>query len=596
MAIIFTKQEVTNERIKMLRYEDYKTKIRSISTACEDRKKFSFFMKHFNKFSRKDKSIILSVFENSNFIKDNPMGRWNLFLKKNPDVAKIILEESQDCLNSFLEEDDTGRSVEQLKFVEVFFDIESYVNNNLDENLMVKTLDKIYTIQSKDKTIIENGDVHKIISYFITYITKKHTNKEFMMKMKNSISYKQLETLVCDYIETLDATSLYDNKFLEFIIETHDAVDSETISSKIKNKFSERIELNNYDINNMTEAEKVDYYNKIVIYRMQKGIIPKNICIELLKGKCNNLMTRMANIDYIKSYLYENDIRNTTVFLDEQLPIEGQAIANSQVGPVCIQLNNHELDITSFHEATHAIQYNDMFVLKKYRGNRYSMLKDFLIAHRAIDYNTYRNNYPSLLFEEEAEHEGCRLYYQYLKDTNSSRKNKENIEEGIVRYSGKIDVLDTIEINGEEKNKVQMFDELLRKEPSIIEQYPILQIEYNFDGTKKSLSQIMHSLELKCLTDKDEDEVSSIANCILEDIQEISEFEYNELSEYTSKSTFISNVIEQFLNRISIVKNKNLTLKLGIESGSIETPYIDQTYETIESQDIALEPRECDDT
>ncbi len=595
MEIIFTKQENTNERIKMLKYEDYKTKISSIATAFEDRKKIDFFMKGFNKFNRTDKSIILSVFENSNRIKHDPRGQWNLFLKKHPEVAKVILEESQECLNSFLEEDDTDRSVEQLKFVEVFFDIESYVNNNLDENLMVKTLDKIFTLQSKDKTIIENGDVQKIISYFITYITKKHSDKEFMMRMKKSVSYKQLETLVCDYIENLDATSLSDNKFLEFIIETQDAVDSEIISSKIKNRFSEKIELNNYDINNMTEVEKANYYNKLVIYRIQKGIIPKNICIELLRGQCNSLVTRMANIDYIKSYLYENDVKNTIVFFDEQLPIAGQAIGNSQVGTVCIQLNNQELDITSFHEATHAIQYNDMFAIKKYRGNRYSMLKDHLIAHKAMDYDTYRDNYPSLLFEEEAEHEGRRLYYQYLKDTNSSRKSKEEIEEGIVRYSGKIYVLDTVKINGEEKNKVQIFDELLRKEPSIIEQYPILQIEYNLDGTKKALSQIMHSLELKCSTDKDEDEASSIADCILRDIQEISEFEYNELSKYTSNSTFISNMIKQFLSRVSIVKNENLTLKLGIESGSIETPYIDQTYEEITSQDRVPEQRESND-
>lgn len=580
----------------MLKYEDYKAKIDSTATAFEYRKKIDFFMKAFNRFNRKDKSIILGVFEN-NFkcITVSQMGQWNLFLKKKPEVAKIILEESQECLELFLKEDDIDKSVELLKFVEVFFDIESYVNNNLDENLMVKTLDKIYTIQSKDKTIIENEDVHKIISYFITYITKKHTDKEFMMKMKNSISYKQLETLVCDYIDNIDDSTLSDDKFLEFIIETQDAVDSAIISNKIKNRFSEKIDLDSYDINEMTEVEKDDYYNKLVIYRMQHGIIPKNICIELLRGQYKNLTARMANIDYIKSYLYENDVRNTTVFFDEQLPIEGLATANTQVGPVCIQFNNKELDITSFHEATHAIQYNDMFAIKKYKGNRYSMIKDLLIAHRAMDYNTYRDNYPSLLFEEEAEHEGGRLYYQYLKDTNSSRKSKEDIEEGIAMCSGKIDVLDTVKIKGEEKNKVQLFDELLRKEPSIVEQYPILQIEYNNDGTKKTLIKILDSLELKYSTDRDEDEASSITDCILRDIQEISEFEYNELSKYTSNSAFISNMIKKFLSRVSIVKNENLTLKLGIESGSIETPYIDQTYEEITSQDRVPEQRESND-
>ena len=539
----------------MLKYEDYKAKIDSIATAFEARKKIDFFMKGFNKFNRTDKSIILSVFENSSYDKNNPNGKWNLFLKKHPEVAKVILEESQECLNSFLEEEDTDRSVEQLKFVEVFFDIESYVNNNLDENLMVKTLDRIFTLQSKDKTIIENRDVQKIISYFIKYITKKHTDKEFMMKTKKSISYK------------------------------------------IKNRFSEKIDLNNYDINNMSEVEKDDYYNKLVIYRMQHGIMPKDICIELLRGKGKNLMTRMANIDYTRNYLHENDV-NTVVFFDEQLLIEGQAIGNSQ-GTVCIQLNNQKLDVTSFHEATHAIQDNDIFAIKKYKGNRYSMLKDYLIAHKAMDYETYRYNYNSrdgILFEKEAEQVGSRLYNQYLKDTNSSEKSKEDIEASIVKYSGEVEVLDTVIINGEEKSKVQLFDDLLIKDPSIIEQYPILQIEYNIDGTRKTLVQILDSLELKYSTDRDEDEASSIADCILRDIQEISEFEYNELSKYTSNSTFISNMIKQFLSRVSIVKNENLTLKLGIESGSIETPYIDQTYEKITSQDRVPEQRKSNDS
>lgn len=580
----------------MLEYENYKEKISSIATAFEDHKKVVFFIKNFNKFNKADKSIILGVFENSNRIKHNPMGRWNLFLKKHPEVAKIIFEESQKGLKSFLEEDDTDRSVELLNLVEVFFDIESYINANFDENLMAKTLDKIININAKNSTIIGNENVQKIISYFIKYIVRRHADKEFMMKMKNSISYKQLETLVCDYIDNIDASTLSDDKFLALIIETQSAINSEMISTKLKSGFPEKIDLNEYDINNMTDEEKADYYNKVVIYRMHGGIIPRNVCIELFRSQCKKMMARMANIDYIKSYLHENDVRNTIVFFDEQLPIEGQVIGNSQAGASCLQLNNQGLDVTSFHEATHAIQYNDMFVLKKYKGNRYSMLKDQLISFRAMDYETYRNNYPSLLFEEEAEQEGHRLYYQYLKDTNSSKKSKEYIEAGLAKYSREINVLNTVEINGEEKDKIQLFDELLRKNPSLIEEYPVFQIEYNFDGTKKSLAQILDSLEAKYSIDKDEDEASSIANCILGGIQEISELEYNELARYTSNSTFISNIVQQFLGRISIAKNENLTLKLGIESGSIETSYIDQTYEEIGSQDRVTEKREYNDS
>ena len=569
----------------MLDYENYKDKIFSIANSVTDERKVNFFVKNFNKFNFRDKSKILDVFENFNRIKYNPIGRWNLFLKKHIEVAKILLEESQQCLQDFLKEDDTNKSKDLLKFVETFLNIECYVNNKFDENLMSNILDKICTIDSKDRTIIENDNVKKIISHFMKCITRKHTDNEFMHKMKNSISYKQLETLLCDYIDNMNISTLSDDKLLELIIETQDAINSENISSKMKSKFPEAIELNNYDIKNMTEEEKADYYNKLVIYRMQNGILPKNVCIELLSNQCKDLMTRIANVDYARNFLQENNVKNTVVFFDENLPKAGQAIGNSRFGSVCIQLNTQKLDVTLFHETTHAIQNNDMFLFKKYRGNRYSMLKDHLIAFKAMDEETYGKNYPSLLFEEEAENEGHRLYYQYLKDTNSTEKTREEIESGITKYSGEVHVKKTVLINGEERNKSQLFDELLIKDPSIIEEYPVLQVEYNSDGTKKTLVQLFDSLESKLLTDKDEDEVLSIANCILREIQEISENEYNGLVSYTSNDTSISNIVQQFLSQVSIVKNENLVLKLGIESGSIETPYIDQTYEEIEHQD-----------
>ena len=260
-----------------------------------------------------------------------------------------------------------------------------------------------------------------------------------------------------------------------------------------------------------------------------------------------------------------------------------------------MRLNNKKIDITSFHEAVHIIQNEDMFVKKNYKGNRYAMLKDHLIASKAVDYKIYRNNYPSFSFEQEAEQEGRKLYYEYLRDINDEGMTKQEIEEKIKKYSKEAHVSKTININGEEIEKSQLFDNLLKENPSIIQRYPILQVEYNLNGSKKRLAKILEALESKYNEDNGQ-EISDIASCILENVESVSDIEGNELENYEPKDDFISDIKQQFRTHIANLKMTKSTQQLGRESIlSLETNYIDQTEKEIKEQINSLDEMQKDE-
>ena len=99
----------------------------------------------------------------------------------------------------------------------------------------------------------------------------------------------------------------------------------------------------------------------------------------------NSKLKRYANVDLIKHFLIENGIENPEVIYDKTYYIGGVARGN------LIRIATNSVGITPFHEAIHIIQNKDLG--KKYHGNRYYMLKDFIIAAN-IPNEVYRNNFP----------------------------------------------------------------------------------------------------------------------------------------------------------------------------------------------------------
>lgn len=434
----------------MLEYKDYEEKIKKLTRVnfMYKNKIVAFFEKAFRQFNISDKKTILEVFENSNSI-----SLWNIFLAHNKNVKKIILGEAENFLNVFLTENDIEKNYGLLKFVEV------YLNNNdndLDDNLMKDILQKISNITAKDINIIKTTEVKNILAYYIKELAWNSHDDEYINNIKNGENYKIFEQLLCEFIESVDCKdNLYNNELLVLLSETQNAIGSESILKKIKENFPVKIDLDKYDVKNISEDEKEKLYNDLIIYRMQNGIIPKKFCIYLTNCPNNKALRRITNIDYIKYYLKENQLENATVFFDEQLIYPG--IANFRR----LVLNNKKLNEQSFHEATHVVQQENLLVRKNFSGNKYAMLKDFILQKR-VGWQVYNYNHSRWLFEIDADIEGAKHYYQYLKDIEdifpgSSEMSVEEINKCIKYQSEekerRIRASKTINIDGKEKNK-----------------------------------------------------------------------------------------------------------------------------------------------
>lgn len=158
-------------------------------------------------------------------------------------------------------------------------------------------------------------------------------------------------------------------------------------------------------INEITNKINLPSNEKYIQRRLKNGFFPKEDCFQILSN--NSKLKKYANVDLIKNFLTENGIVNPNVIYDKSLYIGGMTRGD------LIQIATDDVTITTFHEAIHVIQRNDLKE-NNYYGNRYYLLKDKIIAAN-IPYEVYRRNYKSLIFEEEAETLGTQSYHQYYK-------------------------------------------------------------------------------------------------------------------------------------------------------------------------------------
>ena len=249
--------------------------------------------------------------------------------------------------------------------------------------------------------------------------------------------------MVLFYFKNVDSIK-EDDELLNLLIEMKNIIDVTDILNVITNK----VQLENSE--------------NPVLKRLKNGLFSKEDCFQLLSS--NGKLKKYANVDLIKHFLIENGIENPEVIYDKTLYISGEARGN------LIRIATNFANITTFHEAFHIIQNKDLG--KKYHGNRYYMLKDYLTAAN-IPRKVYRNNYKSLLFEEEAEQLGIQSYYQYYK--GEKYDTPEILVNSYITFS-----------DGMKIEKKDLFDSIIHEKPEILTRYPILKVEYHDDGTKKT--------------------------------------------------------------------------------------------------------------
>lgn len=137
---------------------------------------------------------------------------------------------------------------------------------------------------------------------------------------------------------------------------------------------------------------------------------------------------------------------------------------------------------TVFHELRHMRQY----LMARTGVSSYMSLiyakEDFIINKY---HKIYKNNHDSMKFEEDAMIDAIKNW----KDVYDAERRKQNL------YSS----MHKICITKKQRDDFafDMFDKLMKKKENryILEIYPVLQKEYNEDGTKKSLNQVVENMK-----------------------------------------------------------------------------------------------------
>lgn len=460
----------------MLTFEEKKESIMTCTKASK--KMTNFFIKGFDKFNLEDQAKILSVFETYMKGKAN-RNEWNMYLHHHPDIIERIIKaiNMPKCLENELINEKTKN-----RLINSFLNILYYTPYN--------DLKKEDNLNQITKYLIDNYKKYDLTTLSTTISIILKNIKDFQ---NERLSPEIFEEIINHYFNNINYNNIYDNKVLNLLIESSININKTKTLDIIRSKIL---------IDNP--------YNKYIIERIDNKYLKLETCIEIFSIKnVPDSIKRIAMVDYMKYFLKNYGITDPKIIYDDQIYIEGLATGN------LIRINRNTLNITCFHEAIHIIQHHD-FEQEKFYGNRYYMLKDEIIA-RYIPYDVYRNNYPSFLFEEEAEKLG-RIHELYYKQKHENLT-QEDEEELSKLLSSEIRAKDNIPINGEEIKKSILFDNIIKNNLDLLNKYPILRVEYNNDGSKKNEEEIIKSINN---LDNSEEERLSIYSCIFENKYEIS--------------------------------------------------------------------------
>lgn len=494
-----------------------------------------------------DQAVVLSEFQKN-------INRFNLYLNRSKE-KKHILEQIKSGIDLFIIEKDLEKSLNLLPIVHYYTSISI---NNIDSETLLKPFEKI-SFLSRNIDLIENETIKKVlinITKIIAYATS--SNDDYKSLLGNA-NYKYYEEVVCNYIEKI-GEDILDDELINLLVETLPAISSTEVNNKLKNKIKNEINLekyNKYILDMIPLDDNIDlFFDDIKKYRIQNNIIPENICIYINKLYSeNNPMLRLCNIDLIRHYLMRNKIENTSVFYDDSMEIGTEGLS----GPNFLSIKKPKLGIVIFHEATHVIQFNNQENDRNYTGYNYSMLKD-TILHNEMDPVIYNRNHNRYLFEIDADICGEREYYKILEQMNmlseDDKKKKTELKE---KENFKILHSYYLNINGYNYEKGILFDDVLLRNTNLLTKYPVLEIEYNKDGSRKELLEILKSLENELIKNqRTEEEIIGIANCIFGEFYEVENVSetLRSLTEYVPQDKTILQVEKNLISELQILQNQ----------------------------------------
>ncbi len=475
---------------------------------------------YYEKFSILDKAKTLSVFLDNPKL-SNLRYMWNY--KKN-----MIMESCKEGINELKDELNISNCMELLSFGEMYTALANGTTKKVefDEHIYYEIFSGINKILSNDDTLISHRKVKNIIESYIKMIGYNSKNEEIYNNILNSSSYKLAEEIICKYIESIDIqTEIENDNTLLIITECQNVMKSNKISKKLQEKVQEEIDFGKYN-EYVTKNKKMDEETSTqckrdaILYRMKYERIPENLCIYFCNQK-DNLLLRIGGIDFIKDYMHKIGIENPVAFEDGMLEA-GHAVALGKRGVV---FQKTEISYITFHEVTHLKQKEDYENGNVY-GYRYSMMKDMILMGQLPyefikegnnPYKVYLQNHNNYLFEIDADTQGKiqMAIFNFNHGVITESQMIENIALIKKEEQERIQGSNNIKINEKIENKFNLFDKIIQENPSIIEDFPILQVEYNNDGKKRQPSEIIQLLDKLFKEGKiTEEQRDGINNCI----------------------------------------------------------------------------------
>ena len=236
-------------------------------------------------------------------------------------------------------------------------------------------------------------------------------------------------------------------------------------------------------------------------------------------------------------------------------------------------IKEKNLDILNsiFHENAHAEQYYDFLNSQINSYNRYIMKKEDVLRKYFSDF--YKDNYSLIYIEIEANEKAAQKLANYIDSLDISDISnlnfldsfgkeisdacKDVIEQKTKEYKEGEEKI----IEGKVQNVVEVFDELIKENSYFFDTNPEFLIEYNKDGSKKSLRQILNNAEAYINEEKNlYDIITRIikngniitADSIIDDMEVLMNAEQKKASEETMIKTIISENIGKVIFDIII--------------------------------------------
>lgn len=264
-----------------------------------------------------------------------------------------------------------------------------------------------------------------------------------------------------------------------------------------------------YDIKISPLESDESKLSKMEKYNLTGQIVDYNIAMDLLKKYFNGQLqlsmesTKAIIRSVMKEELCKNGIEDTAILFDNLQKVNGSFNEKSSGNYISISMRQIEkmldanakpedrLDvfITMFHEMRHAQKHNNIYN-NQFDYNSYFMLKELIIEE--YDSNYYSSNYRLFLEEIDARQDSYGATLNFFK-TNFPEL--EPVVSQIVQR--KYETHDYSEysekdftITNKKEYVSQIFDKIISLHPELLKEYPVLQLEYNLDGSVKKTEEI----------------------------------------------------------------------------------------------------------